>query len=116
VRRGGREDPEEEDADDHRHQQHGLERLGETAAWEKPQQSGIHQPPPAVSRSGGRPWARGTDRSSFAKTMNRLVDPYFGSQDVRVSQASVGMAAGCSGTGSRTWTSLGGTIFERTAR
>jgi hypothetical protein len=48
--------------------------------------------------------------------MKRLVEPYFGSHDVRVSQASVATAPGCSGTGERTWTTVGGTISERTAR
>jgi hypothetical protein len=81
VRGDGREDPEDEDADDHRHQQQGLERLGEAAAWEQAPESRIHQPPPAVRTSGGRPWARATVRSSFAKTTYRLVEPYFGSQD-----------------------------------
>jgi hypothetical protein len=75
VRCDGREDPEEEDADDHRHQQQDLERLGEAAAREQAPESRIHQPPLAVRRSGGRPWARATVRSSFAKTMYRFVEP-----------------------------------------
>ena len=41
----------------------------------------------------GGPWSRGTVRSSFAKTMKRLVEPYFGSHEVRVSHASVGVGA-----------------------